>query len=42
MKAKKLESLKQECLGCKKCILGETRNNIVFSDGDPETGGRLR
>lgn len=37
MKAKKLESLKQECLGCKKCILGETRNNIVFSDGDPET-----
>ena len=37
MKAKKLESLKQECLECKKCILGETRNNIVFSDGDPET-----
>lgn len=37
MKAKKLENLKQECLGCKKCILGETRNNIVFSDGDPET-----
>ena len=37
MKSKELESLKEECLSCKKCVLGETRNNIVFSDGNPET-----
>lgn len=37
MKTKKLNKLKQDCLTCKKCILGETRNNIVFSDGNPES-----
>ena len=37
MKTEKLDKLKQDCLTCKKCILGETRNNIVFSDGNPES-----
>lgn len=37
MKTEKLNKLKQDCLTCKKCILGETRNNIVFSDGNPES-----
>ena len=37
MKAKKLDELKNKCLKCKKCELGETRNNIVFSDGTPKT-----
>lgn len=37
MKLKDLECLKEECRNCTKCILGETRNNIVFSDGNPET-----
>jgi len=37
MKTKKLEELKKECQSCRKCVLGETRNNIVFSDGNPET-----
>lgn len=37
MKSKKLEELKKECLSCNKCILGTTRNNIVFSDGNPNT-----
>ena len=32
MKLKDLECLKEECRNCTKCILGETRNNIVFSD----------
>ena len=30
-----LEKVKESCLGCQKCILGKTRNNIVFSDGVP-------
>lgn len=33
----KLEKLKKECTNCYKCSLGKTRNNIVFSDGDPES-----
>ena len=37
MKKNLLDVLKNECLGCKKCPLGETRINIVFSDGNPET-----
>ena len=28
-----LEKLKKECLNCHKCALGDTRQNIVFSDG---------
>lgn len=30
-----LEKIKEKCFGCHKCILGDTRNNIVFSDGKP-------
>lgn len=37
MKREELEKLKQECQSCMKCELGQTRNNIVFSDGNPET-----
>jgi len=33
-KEKLLENLKQECNGCYKCELGNTRKNIVFSDGN--------
>lgn len=29
------ESLKQECVNCKKCPLWETRHNVVFGVGDP-------
>ena len=35
MKTKRLNELKQKCLKCKKCELGKTRTNIVFSDGNP-------
>lgn len=37
MKQDKLEELKQECNKCKNCILGETRINVVFSDGNPNS-----
>lgn len=37
MKIEELNKLKQECLNCKKCVLGDTRINVVFSDGNPET-----
>lgn len=37
MKEKILNELKQECQNCLKCELGKTRNNIVFSDGNPKT-----
>ena len=37
MKTEELNKLKQECLNCKKCVLGNTRINVVFSDGNPET-----
>lgn len=37
MKKKKLEELRETCLGCQKCELGKTRTNIVFSDGNPKT-----
>lgn len=30
-----LENIHKKCLSCHKCELGETRNNIVFSDGVP-------
>ena len=30
-----LETIYRKCLGCQKCNLGKTRNNIVFSDGVP-------
>ena len=35
-KQNQLDKLKQECNSCQKCILGSTRNNIVFSDGSAE------
>lgn len=37
MKEKILNELKSECQNCFKCELGKTRNNIVFSDGNPKT-----
>ena len=37
MKKEKLDKLKQECLECKQCPLGETRINVVFSDGNAKT-----
>lgn len=36
-KQTQLEELKKTCLDCKNCELGLTRNNVVFSDGNPET-----
>ncbi len=32
-----LEVIREKCLKCHKCILGTTRNNIVFSDGIPNS-----
>jgi uracil-DNA glycosylase family 4 len=31
------EELKEQCLSCKKCKLSETRTNVVFGDGNPES-----
>ena len=28
-----LEEIRQKCLNCEKCVLAQTRTNIVFSDG---------
>ena len=36
-KTVQLEKLKQKCNSCLACELGKSRNNIVFSDGNPET-----
>lgn len=35
-KQDELKELKQKCEKCYNCALGRTRNNIVFSDGNPE------
>ena len=32
-----LEIVRDKCENCHDCILGSTRNNIVFSDGNPST-----
>ena len=32
-----LTAIKEKCLGCHKCPLGETRTNIVFDDGVPNS-----
>ena len=32
-----LEEVKKECLNCKKCLLANTRTNVVFSDGIPNS-----
>lgn len=29
------ESLRGECLGCRRCALAETRTNVVFGEGNP-------
>lgn len=36
-KQKKLQELKSKCEKCFACELSKTRNNIVFSDGNPNT-----
>jgi DNA polymerase len=30
-----LDALRQECLSCRKCVLAETRTNVVFGEGNP-------
>lgn len=37
MKKDSLDKLKKTCENCKSCDLHLTRNNIVFSDGNPES-----
>ena len=32
-----LEIVREKCENCRECVLGNTRKNIVFSDGNPET-----
>lgn len=32
-----LDILEQKCVNCHDCVLGNTRQNVVFSDGNPET-----
>lgn len=32
-----LEIVREKCENCHECVLGNTRKNIVFSDGNPET-----
>lgn len=37
MKSQCLEIVRQKCQNCKGCALAKTRNNVVFSDGNPST-----
>ena len=37
MKSQCLEIVRQKCESCKACTLAKTRNNVVFSDGNPST-----
>lgn len=37
MKKSLLENIQNKCKNCASCGLHKTRNNIVFSDGNPET-----
>lgn len=32
-----LDIVKNKCENCMDCVLGQTRKNVVFSDGNPET-----
>ena len=32
-----LDIVQAKCENCQDCVLGKTRNNVVFSDGNPET-----
>lgn len=34
---KNWDELKAECLSCQKCALAETRHNVVFGDGNPQS-----
>lgn len=34
-KQQELDKLNEQCNNCQKCVLGSTRTNIVFSDGNP-------
>ncbi|MDR1117631.1 MAG: uracil-DNA glycosylase [Oscillospiraceae bacterium] len=31
------ERLRSECMGCHRCSLGDTRKNLVFGDGNPDS-----
>lgn len=31
-----MAALQQECLGCQRCALADTRTNLVFGDGNPD------
>ena len=37
MKKEELNKLRGKCNDCMRCELGKTRNNIVFSDGNPDS-----
>ena len=37
MKKECLNIVESKCRSCKSCALASTRNNVVFSDGNPET-----
>ena len=32
-----LDIVQSKCENCQDCVLGKTRKNVVFSDGNPET-----
>lgn len=32
-----LDIVQSKCENCTDCVLARTRNNVVFSDGNPET-----
>lgn len=34
--AEQMAALQQECLGCQRCALADTRTNLVFGDGNPD------
>lgn len=36
-KAEQMAALRQECAGCQKCALADTRTNLVFGDGKPDS-----
>lgn len=36
-KAEQMAALRQECVGCQKCALADTRTNLVFGDGNPDS-----
>lgn len=33
---RQIDELRRQCLGCNKCILSQTRTNLVFGDGNPQ------